>query len=119
MLVGGLVAAGGVRESGSDVGEFPEHDRVGDILEELADDLPSDAGIGRPFDLHKRRDAILVNQHVVDPADVSGVTVERNLARDHQPAPRVSGINQLAREQFGMAAQKGLEDVLALEALFA
>ncbi len=28
---------------------------------------------GRPFDLDKRQDAILVNQYVVDPADVSGV----------------------------------------------
>jgi uncharacterized membrane protein len=45
--------------------ERPVDDRVGSVVEHLADHLAPDAGVGAAFDLHDGRDRVLVEEEVV------------------------------------------------------
>src|SRR5262249_41879059 len=65
-------------KAGTDGLDGPVDDRVGGVVEHLADDLTTNAGVAAPLDLDQRRNRILVEEQVVQRPPVAPCFLGRN-----------------------------------------
>lgn len=88
---------------------------VGGVLEELADDLAPNSGVGAALDVDDGRDRVLIDEEVVEaPATSRACLVgDPDLPGEQDPPPRrLSDI--VAVKQPRMVGQHGLQHVLGL-----
>jgi hypothetical protein len=66
---------------------------VGGVVEELAHDLPPYPGIAAALDLDESRDAVLVQEEMVEGPARARVVRNAHLLGDQEPSPRRLGID--------------------------
>src|SRR5262249_49081008 len=103
-------------KAGTDGLDGPVDDRVGSVVEHLADDLAANAGVAAAFDLDQGRNGILVEKQVVQRPPVPSFVLGRDthLPRDQEPPSWCSPIRLIAGQQVWVFGEKLLEHVLGV-----
>ncbi len=82
------------------------------IVEELADDLPSDLRVGATLDLDDCGDALIVNEDMIRRPELAARSLHGALTCDEDPAPCGEITRRGTTKQSTIAGEELLEDVL-------
>src|SRR5262249_39966927 len=104
---------------GTDRLDRPVDNRVGGVVEHLADDFAADAGVTAPLDLDQGRDGVLVEEQVVQRPAVAALLLGRHshLPGDQQPAPRGGTVHLVPGQEVRVSGEEFLEYIFTVVGL--
>jgi hypothetical protein len=106
--------AAGRFELCADTRRLPVDNRVGRVVEQLANDLAPDTRVAAPLNFHKCRDRILIDEQAVQrPAAAATFFVRHgHLPAQQQPAAWSGTIHLVAGKDIGVVGQQALQQIL-------